>query len=46
MALMGTFLNMLRTILVLVRGLFYIIKAQNSSYNECRFRHKGVNLVI
>ena len=32
---MGPFLTMLIFILVLVRGLFQRIKAQNSSYNEC-----------
>ena len=46
MAQMGSFLNMAITILVPVRGLFDIIKGQNSTYKEFRFRHNGANLVI
>ena len=47
MAQMGpASLDMTRTILVLVRGLFYIIKDQYSSCKEFRFRHVGAKLVI
>ena len=38
MAQMGSFLTMLMSILVLVRGLLKIINVQKSSYKECCFR--------